>query len=57
MATNLDTLYNWRHKYKNWKKIHDKHQNKNKLEQLKEKLSKERNSQKFNLEPETSHLK
>jgi hypothetical protein len=33
-------------------KVHDKHQNKNKLEQLKERLSKERNSQKFNLEPE-----
>jgi hypothetical protein len=33
-------------------KVHDKHQNKNKLEQLKERLSKERNSRKFNLEPE-----
>ncbi len=33
-------------------KVQDKHQNKNKLEQLKERLSKERNSQKFNLEPE-----
>jgi hypothetical protein len=33
-------------------KVQDKHHNKNKLEQLKERLSKERNSQKFNLEPE-----
>ncbi len=33
-------------------KVHDKHQSKNKLVQLKERLSKERNSWKFNLEPE-----
>ncbi len=33
-------------------KVHNKHQNKNKLEQLKERLSKERTSQKINLEPE-----
>ncbi len=33
-------------------KVQDKHQNKNKLEQLKERLSKERNNRKFNLEPE-----
>ena len=33
-------------------KVHDKHQNKIKLEQLKERLSKEINSRKFNLEPE-----
>ncbi len=36
---------------KDLEKVQDKHQNKNKLEQLKERLSKERNSQKFNLEP------
>jgi hypothetical protein len=33
-------------------KVQDKHKNKNKLKQLKERLSKERNSRKFNLEPE-----
>ncbi len=37
---------------KDLEKVQDKHQNKNKLEQLKERLSKERDSQKFNLEPE-----
>jgi hypothetical protein len=37
-------------------KVHNKHQNKNKLEQLKERLSKERNSWKFNLEPENFSL-
>jgi hypothetical protein len=37
---------------KNLEKVQDKHQNKNKLEQLKERLSKERNSQKFSLELE-----
>ncbi len=34
---------------KDLEKVQDKHQNKNKLEQLKERLSKERNSQKFKL--------
>ena len=33
-------------------KVHDKHQNNDKLEELKERLSKYRDSQKFNLEPE-----
>ncbi len=33
-------------------KVHDKHQNNDKLEELKERLSKNRDSQKFNLEPE-----
>ncbi len=37
---------------KDLEKVHNKHQNKIRLEQLKERLSKERNSQKFNLEPE-----
>jgi hypothetical protein len=37
---------------KDLEKVHDKHQNKIRLEQLKERLSKERNSQKLNLEPE-----
>jgi hypothetical protein len=37
---------------KDLEKVQGKHQNKNKLEQLKERLSKERDSQKFNLEPE-----
>ncbi len=34
------------------KKVQDKHQNNDKLDGLNEKLSKERDSQKFNLEPE-----
>ena len=34
------------------KKVHDKHQNNDKLEELKERLSKYRDSQTFNLEPE-----
>ncbi len=34
------------------KKVQDKHQNNDKLEKLKDKLSNERDSQKFNLEPE-----
>ena len=33
-------------------KVHDKHQNNDKLEELKERLSKNRDSRKFNLEPE-----
>ncbi len=33
-------------------KVQDKHQNNDKLEELKDKLSKERDSWKFNLEPE-----
>ena len=33
-------------------KVQDNHQDKSKLEDLKDRLSKERNSQKFNLEPE-----
>ncbi len=37
--------------------IQDKHQNNDKLDELKEKLSKEKDSRKFNLEPENSHLK
>ncbi len=37
-------------------KVHDKYQNNEKLEELKESLSKKRNSQKFNLEPENFSL-
>jgi hypothetical protein len=33
-------------------KVHDKHQNNDKLEELKERLSKKRDSRKFNLETE-----
>ena len=33
-------------------KVQDKHQNNDKLDELKEKLSKERDSRKFNLEPD-----
>ena len=33
-------------------KVQDYHQNKSKLEELKERLSEEKNNQKFNLEPE-----
>jgi hypothetical protein len=51
MSTNLDTFYNWRHKYKIWKKYKTNTRTK-KLEQLKERLSKERNCRKFNLDPE-----
>jgi hypothetical protein len=35
-----------------FEKVHDKHQHNDKLEELKERLSKKRDSQKFNLEPE-----
>ena len=38
-------------------KVQNKHQNNDKLGELKEKLTKQKDSRKFNLEPENSHLK